>query len=185
MAAPTPTPFPPPRDDRMRTPEALRERDLTLAAAVDGDLPWLASLYASTRAEEMAAVPWPEGVKRLFLDEQFRLQHQDYLHRFPDSDFLVIRTRTQDPVGRYYLQRTAPDHLLVDIALFPRWRGLGIGTALIRQSQIDASASNRGLRLHVLQANPSARRLYERLGFVAGATDPPGYIAMRWPAPAR
>jgi ribosomal protein S18 acetylase RimI-like enzyme len=182
VAAATPQPlasFPPERVDRIQTPALLAERGFSLRAARDDDLPWLRDLYASTRAEEMAPVPWPELVKRTFLDEQFGLQHRHYLSHFADSDFLAIEHSAYGAVGRYYLQRAAPEHLLVDISLFPAQRGSGVGSALIRQSQIDAAALGCGMRLHVHAANAGARRLYERLGFVVEDTEGT-YQLMRW-----
>ncbi|MES2672325.1 MAG: GNAT family N-acetyltransferase [Pseudomonadota bacterium] len=164
----------------MNTPALLIERGFSLRAAHDGDLPWLRDLYASTRAEEMAPVPWPEIAKRSFLDQQFGLQHQHYLKHFGDADFLAIEHAERGPVGRYYLQRTAPEHLLVDISLFPAMRGSGVGTALIRQSQQDAAKLGRGMHLHVQQSNPAARRLYERLGFVAEEGAEGTHRPMRW-----
>lgn len=180
----TPVSFPRERADRMRTPAPLAGRGVSLRTATDADLPWLRRLYASTRAEEMAGVPWPDLAKRNFLDQQFVLQHRHYLAHFGDSDFLAIEADGHGPIGRYYLQRAAPDHLLVDISLFPPWRGLGIGAALILQSQADAAALGRGMHLHVQDANPGARRLYERLGFVATATSERGYRPMRWGPPS-
>lgn len=166
----------------MQTPALLAECGFSLRAAHAGDLPWLRDLYASTRAEEMAPVPWPEIAKRSFLDQQFALQHQHYLNHFGDADFLAIEHAEHGPAGRYYLQRVAPDHLLVDISLFPALRGSGVGTALIRQSQQDAAALGRGMRLHVQQSNPGARRLYERLGFVV-ESDEGTHRPMRWAPP--
>lgn len=181
MATPqTSAPFPRERADRMTTPALLIERGFSLRAAHDGDLPWLRDLYASTRADEMAPVPWPEIAKRSFLDQQFALQHQHYLAHYADTDFLAIEHADHGPAGRYYLQRTAPDHLLVDISLFPALRGSGVGSVLIRQSQQDAAALGRGMRLHVQQSNPGARRLYERLGFVAEEGAEGTHRPMRW-----
>lgn len=171
--------FPPGRTDRIQTPALLIERGFSLRALHDNDLPWLRDLYASTRTEEMAPVPWPELVKRTFLDEQFGLQHRHYLSHFADTDFLAIEHVEHGTVGRYYLQRVAPEHLLVDISLFPALRGSGIGGALIRQSQLDAAALGHGMRLHVHAANAGARRLYERLGFVADALEGT-HQSMRW-----
>lgn len=184
MATPqTSAPFPRERADRLTTPALLIERGFSLRAAHDGDLPWLRDLYASTRAEEMAPVPWPEIAKRSFLDQQFGLQHLHYLNHYADTDFLAIEHVERGPVGRYYLQRTAPEHLLVDISLFPALRGSGVGTALIRQSQQDAAKLSRGMRLHVQQSNPRARRLYERLGFVAEEGAEGTHRPMRWSPP--
>ena len=151
----------------MQTPALLAERGFSLRAVNDADLPWLRELYATTRAEEMAPVPWPEIAKRSFLDQQFGLQHQHYLAHFSDTDFLAIEDIERGPIGRYYLQRSAPEHLLVDISLFPTLRGQGIGRTLIEASQREAQALGCGMRLHVQQTNPAARRLYERLGFIS------------------
>jgi ribosomal protein S18 acetylase RimI-like enzyme len=168
----------------MQTPAILAERGFCLRAANDNDLPWLCELYASTRAEEMAPVPWPKDAKRRFLDQQFALQHRHYLTHYSNTDYsntdyLVIEHAQGGPAGRYYLQRAADQHLLVDISVFPALRGNGIGSALIGQSQRDAAAVGRGMRLHVHLANHAAQRLYTRLGFRAQA--PAGaYLAMHW-----
>ena len=164
----------------MQAPAFLTERGFSLRALHDGDLPWLRDLYATTRAEEMAPVPWPEIAKRSFLDQQFGLQHQHYLLHFGDSDFLAIKHIEHGPIGRYYLQRSAPEHLLVDISLFPTQRGQGIGRALIEASQHHAQELGCGMHLHVQQTNPAARRLYERLGFVIDGSEG-SHQRMRWP----
>lgn len=177
-------PFPKERRDRPQLSAPLAGRGFFLRALTDRDLPWLRDLYASTRAEEMAPVPWPELVKQRFLEQQFALQHQHYIAHFGDSDFLAIE-RDGRPVGRYYLQRVDPDHLIVDISLFPDQRGQGIGAALIRQSQDEAAALGRGMHLHVQQTNPGARRLYERLGFVATGGLTGNHQSMRWHADNR
>ncbi len=161
--------FPKERADRMQTPALLAERGFSLRALRQSDLPWLRDVYATTRDDEMAGVPWPPKMKRDFLDQQFALQHVHYLQHYGDTDFLAIERIRADgdarPVGRYYLQRVAPEHLIVDIALMPELRGQGIGRILIEASQRDAQVLGRGMQLHVLQHNVAAKRLYERLGF--------------------
>ncbi len=175
----SPAPFPPERADRMQTPAPLTGRGFSLRALHDDDFPWLRDLYATTRAEEMAQVPWPEIAKRSFLDQQFGLQHKHYMAYFGDSDFMAIEHVERGPVGRYYLQRTTPDHLIVDISLFPDMRGQGLGRALIETSQREAHAFGRGMQLHVANHNHAARRLYERLGFaISDKLDT--YQHMRW-----
>lgn len=162
----------------MQAPALLTERGFSLRSARDDDLPSLHELYASTRAGEMAMAPWPDTVKQVFLDSQFALQHQHYLSHFPDADFLVL-VREGRIQGRYYVQRHAPECLLIDISLLPALRGSGIGTALIRHTQMEAAAQGKVMRLHVQQANAGARRLYERLDFVADATQG-AHIPMHW-----
>ncbi|HDS1039077.1 TPA: GNAT family N-acetyltransferase [Stenotrophomonas maltophilia] len=170
--------FPAGRDDRLRIPACLHERGYTLRPLHDGDLPWLQALYASTRSEELAAVPWPESAKRAFLDSQFALQHQHYQLHYGDSDFLAIE-RHGEPVGRYYLQRNAPDHMIVDICLFPQQRGHGAAAALIAHSQDLAAAQGRGMTLHVQADNTAAQRLYRRLGFML-VEDQRSHLLLRW-----
>jgi ribosomal protein S18 acetylase RimI-like enzyme len=140
----------------MQTPALLAERGFSLRTVRDDDLPWLRDLYASTRAEEMTPVPWPDIAKRSFLDQQFGLQHQHYMAHFGDVDYLAIEHAQRGPVGRYYLQRAAPEHLLVDISLFPSMRGQGLGRTLIETSQREAQTLGRGMQLHVSQHNQCA-----------------------------
>lgn len=177
------TSFPKERADRMQIPALLIGRGFSLRSIVDEDLRWLHDLYATTRTEEMAPLPWPAIAKRSFLDQQFGLQHKHYMLHFGDADFLAIEHSQRGPVGRYYLQRAAPDHLLVDISLFPDMRGQGIGHALIEASQREARMLDRGMQLHVSQHNQAAQRLYERLGF-AITHSAESHRHMRW-APTR
>jgi ribosomal protein S18 acetylase RimI-like enzyme len=178
IQADTLAPFPPER----RPALAGVAGDTTWAWRALGraDLPWLVALYATTRAQELEPVPWPETVKQQFLAQQFVAQHQHYLGQYPQAHYLAIDVDGQ-AVGRVYLDECGEDDLLVDISLLPAWRGRGLGTALIRRLQQAAAMRGRGLRLHVQVHNPAARRLYERLGFVAG--DDSGqqtHVAMRW-----
>lgn len=163
-------------------PALFTERGFFLRGATRADLPWLCRLYASTRAEEMAGVPWPETMKQGFLANQFALQHAHYIAHYGDSDFWIV-DGAQGPVGRYYLQRRAPDHLIVDISFMPAQRGHGLGRALIAASQREAQSQGCGMDLHVAHHNPGARRLYERLGFVA-VEDIGTHMRMRWSATA-
>ncbi|MBV6849103.1 GNAT family N-acetyltransferase [Xanthomonas campestris pv. heliotropii] len=150
---------------------ALREEQ-------DADLPWLQDLYASTRREELAPVPWPEATKRAFLQQQFALQRAHYRQQFADADFLIVQTKAL-AIGRLYLHRGAAHHTLVDISLLPDWHGKGIGTQLIAHAQACARDAGCALSLHVLHANPAAQRLYARLGFVAGDSTQT-HLQMHW-----
>jgi ribosomal protein S18 acetylase RimI-like enzyme len=145
-------------------PALLGERGLALRLCGDHDLPFLAELYGHTRAEELAAVPWPENVRKAFLDSQFALQHRHYVTHYPQADFLLVHQQGR-AVGRFYLAHEGGDDLIVDITLLPQWRGQGIGAALMEAAAIQAAARGRGIHLHVLHGNGAARRLYERLGF--------------------
>jgi ribosomal protein S18 acetylase RimI-like enzyme len=152
---------------------------LTFRAVADADLPFLARLYASTRVDELAAVPWSAESKTAFLDMQFRAQHAGYLHNYPDADRLVLMHTGQD-VGRLYLERGPKQHGIIDIALLPEHRGRGLGAALLRDLQDEAACAGKTVAIHVEKFNP-AMRLYRRLGF---KTEAEGsiYDLMRWAA---
>ena len=180
VRAPSCPPFPSGRDGRLPAPAFLRARGIALRPARDDDLPWLRALYATTRADELARVPWPDAVKRDFLDSQFALQHLHYLSRYGEADFLIIEGDGVS-LGRYYLHRGEPDYLIVDISIGPAARNQGIAGALIVQTQRDAAARGRGVQLHVQIGNSGAQRLYERLGFAA-VEEQGGHWGMRWSA---
>lgn len=76
-------------------------------------------------------------------------------------------------------QRTPPKgQLLMDgISVSPKMRGSGIGSSLLRQLiEYARLGGYRTLRLDVIDTNPAARRLYERLGFVATSTAKLGHL---------
>jgi GNAT superfamily N-acetyltransferase len=126
----------------------------------DGDLPFVAALYATTRAEEVAATGWPAAMQAAFLDQQHRAQHSHYRAVHPDGEWLLIE-RDGAPIGRLYLAEQAGELLLVDISLLPAARGGGLGTAILTDV---LAGETRPVALHVQRTN-QARRLYERLGF--------------------
>jgi len=140
-----------------------RPSGITLRVISDDDLSWLGDLYAETRAAELAPVPWPDEAKRAFLDDQFRRQHAYYMQTYTGADFLAIE-RNGETIGRLYVQRGRSEIRLMEIALFAREQGQGIGTALIRELMEEAARTSSALTLHVEPSNP-AQRLYERLGF--------------------
>lgn len=84
-----------------------------------------------------------------------------------DCSFLALDG--DDPVSAVLTSEEEPGRpLLGDIYTHPDWQNRGLATSLI---QLTANALlDRGFRLMTLRvaiANESARRLYERLGFVA------------------
>jgi GNAT superfamily N-acetyltransferase len=143
----------------------------------DEDLPFLADLYASTRAEEVATTGWPAEAQREFLDQQFAAQHRHYRLHYPDADWVLI-ARDGAPVGRVYIAERDNMLRLIDIALLPASRGGGVGTAILTDLLRQAEALGLGIVIHVERYNP-ARRLYDRLGF-AFAADTGVYDRMEW-----
>lgn len=130
----------------------------------DSDLPFLARLYASTRTEELAPVPWSDEHKATFLDSQFRAQHAHYQEHYRTAEFLVVM-RAGEAIGRLYIDRWEKEHRIVDIAFLPEHRGKGLGTALLLDLLDEAANVGKSTSIHVERFNP-AQTLYRRLGFV-------------------
>ena len=129
----------------------------------EGDTEFLARLYASTRLEELAPIDWDDDRKLAFLRDQFDRQHAHYLQHYPRAKWWVIEAGSE-PVGRIYIEQTASEIRLMDIALLPGWRGRGIGSALLRALMEQADAASLAIGLHVEPYNP-VLRLYARNGF--------------------
>jgi len=151
---------------------------INLRPAEADDEPFLFGVYASTRADEMAAWGWNAAQQEAFLRMQFTTQSLSYRAQFPDADHRIIMLEDQ-PVGRILVARTDKEVLLVDIALLPERRSAGIGTSLIRELQAEATQAEIPVRLHVLKTNAAASRLYERLGF-SSVGDDGIYLEMKW-----
>jgi ribosomal protein S18 acetylase RimI-like enzyme len=128
-----------------------------------GDTEFLYRVYASTRVEELAVVPWDDAGKDLFLRAQFAAQLQWYGEHYIGARHEIIRV-DGEPAGRLYVHRGDAEIRIVDIALLPEHRAKGIGTSLLRGLLTEAEAAGKRLTIHVERLN-SALRLYERLGF--------------------
>jgi ribosomal protein S18 acetylase RimI-like enzyme len=158
-------------------PAALTLQGFALRPETDADTPFLMRLYASTREQELAAVPWSAEQKQGFLSSQFQAQRLHYRSYFPGCVFDVIEQRGE-PAGRLYLDVLRTQLHIIDIVLLPDWRGRGIGTAIIEALQAAARSSGKGVGIMVEKFNP-ALRLYRRLGF-ADITDHEVYLEMEW-----
>lgn len=154
---------------------------LTLRPITEADRPFLARLYASTRADELAAVDWPQAEKDRFLAEQFRAQHAHYTAHYPEAAFDLLE-KDGAAVGRLYLAWWARELRVIDIALLPEWRGRGLGSALMRGLIEAAAAAGKAVTIHVEKFNP-ALGLYRRLGF-REVEDKGVYLLLEYPAPA-
>ena len=139
------------------------ERLTTLRPSTADDEPFLCRLYASTREDEMAVVPWSASEKDVFLTSQFNAQHTFYHQQFNKAEFLIIE-QENNPIGRLYLDRREDEIRLIDIALLPEHRNRGIGKTFLEELLKEGQQKGLPVRIHVEHNNP-ALRLYERLGF--------------------
>lgn len=145
--------------------------------STEEDVPFLATVYASTRIEEVAATGWPEEMQVQFLTHQADAQHRHYRRTYPNAEWLVIE-RGGEAIGRLFLEIWSEQVRLIDIALLPQGRGGGVGTAILADLQDMAAAAGKALTIHVERNNP-AMRLYLRLGF-AKIDEHGVYDLMEW-----
>lgn len=151
----------------------LKLRPVTLE-----DDPFLLSVYASTRADELAQVEWEPGQQEAFVKWQFEMQRREYDARFPDAEYDVIEIDGQ-PAGRIWIGRKDDEIRLLDIALLPEFQNRSAGTVLLTNLMDEARSTDKRLRHMVFVLNNNADRFYERLGFVV-IEDLGGYKHMEW-----
>jgi ribosomal protein S18 acetylase RimI-like enzyme len=137
---------------------------LALRPVCDADEDFLYRVYAGTRTEEMALVPWGEGQKQDFLRMQFAAQQAHYREHFPGASHDVLLADGL-PVGRLYVDRREAEIRILDIAVLPEARRQGIGSRFLRGLMKEAQAAQKKLSVYVDATSPSLG-LFRGLGFV-------------------
>lgn len=155
----------------------MADLKLTLRPIRNDDLDFLYQVYASTREDELAPLPWTDSQKRTFLQMQFNAQHHYYQEQFAEASYQVI-LQDEQPVGRLYVDRGSDEIRIIDIALLSAARNQRIGSFLLQQILDEATRSGKRVVLHVEKNNP-ALRLYQRLGFQV-KEDKGIYWFMQW-----
>jgi ribosomal protein S18 acetylase RimI-like enzyme len=150
---------------------------LTLRPITREDDAFLARVYASSRAEELAVTGWTEQLKTEFCRAQFDAQSAYYAANYSEASFQIIE-RDGWPIGRLYVAHWEKEMRIVDITLLPEARGSGIGTKLLRDLQEEARSAAKSLTIHVERFN-RALALYQRLGFEQ-VEDKGVYLLMSW-----
>ena len=153
-----------------------------LRTVTPSDEEFLVSVYAASRAEELAQVPWSDEQKSAFVRWQFGLQRSEYEANYPNQEYSVILVDDQ-PAGRIWISRADDQVRLLDIALLDEFQNRGVGTVLLRRLIDEASRDNKPLRHMVFMLNADATRFYERLGFVE-FEEVGAYRHMEWRGPA-
>ena len=153
------------------------EPTITFRPIQPEDEPFLYSLYASTREEELSLVPWNAAERESFLRMQFSAQHKFYMEQYLDACFEIIEANGRS-VGRLYVDRREDEIRLIDIALMTQERNRGIGSRLLKDLLAESARVGKPVRIHVERFNP-ALRLYERLGFEP-IDDQGVYFLMEW-----
>ena len=162
----------------MKQQDSLGEHSIVLRDAAQADRAALFDIYASTRAEELAVMDWSVLQKESFLRMQFDAQDRYYHEQYSDASFQVIEVDGK-AAGRLYVRQDEADVNIIDIALLPEYRAIGIGSVLIEGLQSQAAGGGKTVSIYVEKFN-RARELYRRLGF-GMVRDEGVYLLMRWP----
>ncbi|MGA8765281.1 MAG: N-acetyltransferase, partial [Candidatus Sulfotelmatobacter sp.] len=150
---------------------------VTLRTAGSSDESFLYQTFASTRSDEMRLTGWNQEQQEAFLRMQYEAQRRSYLLQCPEAEYRVICC-DEIAVGRLIVDRTVEEIHVMDIALLPEFRKLGIGSTLMQAIMKEASQAAKAVRLHVEHFNP-ALAWYERLGF-SEVNRGPIYREMVW-----
>jgi len=137
--------------------------NITLRPVGPEDDDFLLAVYASTRAEEMALVPWTDQQREAFIRSQFSAQLDHYSKKYPAANHDVILSNGRQ-VGRLYVARLDQEIRIVDITVLPAERNGGIGSYIIKQLLDEARRGAKVTRIYVEEFNPSLG-LFQRLGF--------------------
>src|SRR6185369_13792646 len=78
------------------------------------DIDFLIEVYGSTRADEMAMVPWTKEQQLAFIKAQFSAQQDHYSKKYPTANHDIILSDDR-PVGRLYVARLEDEIRIVDI----------------------------------------------------------------------
>ncbi|MCW8878900.1 MAG: GNAT family N-acetyltransferase [Kangiellaceae bacterium] len=151
---------------------------ISLRRFKDDDLGFLEALYASIREPELAMSDFSDEEKQSFIKGQFTAQHSHYCNGYRTEHFYVIYVSEQR-VGRLFVDYWDKEIRIVDIALMPAFRQLGLGSYLLSNLFLEAEKLKVPVTIHVERHNP-ARRLYERLGFELKGAHDEVYLLMEW-----
>jgi ribosomal protein S18 acetylase RimI-like enzyme len=156
------------------TLSTLHIRDASAA-----DDAFFADLYRSTR-DDLLALPADPSVIDGLIAMQHRLQVAGYRNSYPQAVYQVLE-RDGVAVGRLVTAAGNGVVRVVDIAVLPSARRMGVAADALRRLQAQAAGAGHAVALSVRQDNVPARHLYEALGFAVDSEDTMR-LALRWHA---
>jgi GNAT superfamily N-acetyltransferase len=128
------------------------------------DAGFVERLLAADIAERLSGLAL--DVRDQLVALQVRAQRAHLAEAWPDAQDWVLVDCAGVDVGRLLVGRTPEAVHVLDVRVAAAHRGRGIGSAGLAAVLVEADAEGLPVELHVEPGN-AARRLYERLGFVA------------------
>jgi ribosomal protein S18 acetylase RimI-like enzyme len=150
---------------------------LRLRPEREDDRAFRLQLFRDSRPE-LSMLPLEPAMRDHLVHHQFNAQTVGYRTQFPRARFDIIELDGA-PIGRIVVDRPGGAIHIIDQAIAPAWRNLGLGSTIMRALMQEASELGLPVRLMVFSGNDPSRRLYERLGFVP-IREIPTHIEMEW-----
>jgi RimJ/RimL family protein N-acetyltransferase len=164
-------------DDSIEIPSS--RGPLRLRPEREDDRPFRLQLFRDSRPE-LAMLPLPPELCEQIIAHQFQAQTVSYRTHFPRARFDIIELGGV-AIGRTVVDRSGSAVHIIDQAITPAYRNLGLGTTIMRWLMQEAADVGLPVRLMVFTGNDPSRRLYDRLGFVPiGETQT--HIELEWRA---
>ncbi len=167
--------------DGLKIPTPHGTVGLRPAAGGPAEEAFLYLLFASSRAAEMALMPLAPHHKEFLLQVQFRSMNETYRRNFPSARYRIVEL-DRWAVGRLVSEIQKDCVHFVDFALLPQVQGLDLGTTLLAAALDEPRRLGLPARLRSFSHNWAAQRLYQKLGFVVVAEEPP-QLVLEWRAP--
>lgn len=152
---------------------------LRLRPERDEDLEFRFRLFCNSRPE-LALLPLEPAARDQLMQLQFRAQTMSYRARFSQARFDIIELDGV-AIGRIVVDRLGTAVYIVDQAVTPQYRNLGIGSTIMRALMREAGRAGLSVCLMVSTTNDPSLRLYLRLGFVTVEAGPT-HIELEWRA---
>lgn len=150
------------------TPESVQANltmRLNVRPAREDDEPFLRRLRAQADTERLLLDH--VGLKQEEKNSLLQIQTAAFAKHYRDVNWEKIHCLieiNEEPAGAFITMEDKDEIRLADIVVDGRYRGIGVGLAIIQAVQNEAMKSKRPLRLHVEQLSP-LRQFYQRMGF--------------------
>ncbi len=155
---------------------------LTWRAATPSDEDLLHRLFAEVKTAEFAPLQLAPQQLEPLIAMQYRARQMGYAQQFPGSLDMILCLADGTPVGRHLIERRIDSYYGIDLVVLTEFRCQGVGRWALEQIQQLAALESVSFLLRVVRTN-RARKLYERLGFIAVAADEISF-EMEWTPPA-
>ncbi len=155
----------------------------TLRQSIASDDAFLYALFVEQGLQRLAFLDagGPQLPEVLSLEYQARLMGREA--HYPTATQYIVLLQQSVPAGQMLLHEDACALRIVELVLADKYRGQGLGTAVLGHVQCRARSAGKIVRLQVLRDSP-AFRLYERCEFTSVDVGEL-FVEMEWrPAPS-